>query len=74
MNKWLKIGANGYFARTKQIITFDDADGQGGTVIRDAISITPDVAARNPDGTYDSGAENEYNYTDREPSVQGSDD
>ena len=59
VNKWLKVGANGYFARTKQIITFDDAN-----VIQDAISMTPDVAARNADGTYDSGAENEFNYTE----------
>ncbi|MBQ2208360.1 MAG: TonB-dependent receptor [Prevotella sp.] len=59
VNNWLKVGANGYFARTKQIITFDDAN-----VIQDAISMTPDVAARNADGSYDSGAENEYNYTE----------
>ena len=64
VSKWLKVGANGYFARTKQIVTFDDSDGNGGSVIRDAISITPDVAARNADGTYDSGAENEFNYTE----------
>ncbi|MBQ6965462.1 MAG: TonB-dependent receptor [Bacteroidaceae bacterium] len=64
VNKWLKVGANGYFARTRQIITFDDADGNGGSVIRDAISMTPDVAARNADGSYDSGAENEFNYTE----------
>jgi TonB-linked SusC/RagA family outer membrane protein len=64
VNKWLKVGANGYFARTKQIVTFDDADNLGGTVIRDAISMTPDVAARNADGSYDSGAENEFNYTE----------
>ena len=59
VNKWVKVGANGYFARTNQIITFDDAN-----VIQDAISMTPDVAARNADGSYDSGAENEYNYTE----------
>ena len=59
VNKWLRVGANGYFARTKQIITFDDAN-----VIQDAISMTPDVAARNADGSYDSGAENEFNYTE----------
>ena len=59
VNKWLKVGGNGYFARTKQIITFDDAN-----VIQDAISMTPDVAARNADGSYDSGAENEFNYTE----------
>ena len=64
VSKWLKVGANGYFARTQQIVTFDDSDGNGGSVIRDAISITPDVAARNADGTYDSGAENEFNYTE----------
>lgn len=59
VNKWIKLGANGYFARTRQIITFDDAN-----VIQDAISMTPDVAARNADGSYDSGAENEFNYTE----------
>ena len=59
VNNWLKVGANGYYARTKQVITFDDAN-----VIQDAISMTPDVAARNADGSYDSGAENEYNYTE----------
>ncbi len=59
VNKWIKVGVNGYFARTKQIITFDDAN-----VIQDAISMTPDVAARNADGSYDSGAENEFNYTE----------
>ena len=59
VNKWVKVGANGYFARTNQIITFDDAN-----VIQDAISMTPDVAARNADGSYDSGAENEFNYTE----------
>lgn len=59
VNQWIKVGANGYFARTKQIITFDDAN-----VIQDAISMTPDVAARNADGSYDSGAENEFNYTE----------
>ena len=64
VSKWLKVGANGYFARTNQIVTFDDADGNGGSVIRDAISMTPDVAARNADGSYDSGAENEFNYTE----------
>ncbi len=58
VNNWLKIGANGYFARTKQIITFDDA-----SVISTALTQTPDVAATNPDGSFDSGAEYEYNYS-----------
>lgn len=55
--KWLTIGMNGYFARTKQIITFDDA-----SVISTALSQTPDMAARNPDGSYDLSSESEHNY------------
>ncbi len=58
VNDWLKIGANGYFARTKQIVTFDDA-----SVISTALSQTPDVATYGPDGQFDTGAENEYNYS-----------
>lgn len=58
VNDWLKVGVNGYFARTKQIVTFDDAN-----VISTALTTTPDVAVRNPDGTFDSGAESEYNYS-----------
>ena len=57
VNDWLRIGVNGYFARTKQIVTFDDA-----SVISTALSQTPDVAAYSPDGSFDTGAENEYNY------------
>lgn len=57
VNKWLSVGANGYFARTKQIITFDDA-----SVISTALSQTPDMAAKNPDGSYELGSESEYNY------------
>lgn len=58
VNKYIKIGANGYFARTKQTITFDDAGA-----ISTALTQTPDVAVRNPDGSYASGAENEFNYS-----------
>jgi len=58
VNKWLKIGANGYFARTKQVVTFDDA-----SVISTALTTTPDIAIQNPDGTYGSGAESEFNYS-----------
>lgn len=58
ITKWLKLGANGYFARTHQTITFDDAGA-----ISTALTQTPDVAAHNPDGSYDSGAEYEYNYS-----------
>lgn len=57
VSKWLSVGANGYFARTKQTITFDDA-----SVISTALTQTPDMAARNPDGSYDLGVDNEYNY------------
>ena len=58
VNNWLKVGVNGYFARTKQVVTFDDA-----SVISTALSQTPDMAAKTPDGSFDSGAENEFNYS-----------
>lgn len=58
VNDWLKIGVNGYFARTQQVVTFDDA-----SVISTALSQTPDVATYGPDGQFDTGAENEYNYS-----------
>ena len=58
VNNWLKVGVNGYFARTQQVVTFDDA-----SVIHTALSQTPDVATYGPEGTFDTGAENEYNYS-----------
>jgi len=58
VNDWLRVGVNGYFARTAQVVTFDDA-----SVISTALSQTPDVATYTPDGSFDTGAENEYNYS-----------
>lgn len=55
VNKWLKVGMNGYFANTKQIITFDDAN-----VISTALSQFPDVAPKNPDGSYGFAQTNEF--------------
>ncbi len=57
INDWVKIGANSYFARTKQVVTFDDA-----SVISTALEQYPDVAPKNPDGTFGSASDNEYNY------------
>lgn len=57
INSWVKIGANLYFAHTNQVITFDDAD-----VIQKALEQYPDVAPKNPDGTFGSAVDTEYNY------------
>ena len=47
ITKWLKIGVNSAFAETNQIITLDDSG-----LISTALKQRPDVAPRNPDGTY----------------------
>lgn len=57
VTNWLSVGMNGYFARTNQIITFDDAG-----IISTALSQTPDMAAKNPNGSYELSGESEYNY------------
>lgn len=44
---WLQIGTNVAYANTKQIITFTESN-----VISTALSQFPDVAPRNPDGSY----------------------
>ncbi len=44
---WLQIGTNVAFANTKQVITFTESN-----VISTALSQFPDVAPRNPDGSY----------------------
>ena len=54
---WVRVGANAYFARTNQVVTFDDA-----SVISTALEQYPDVAPKNPDGTFGSAEDNEYNY------------
>ena len=47
INSWLKVGMSGYYARTAQSITFDESN-----VIQTALNQFPDVAPKNPDGTY----------------------
>ena len=47
ITKWLQIGFNTAYSNTKQIITFDESN-----VIQTALNQFPDVAPRNPDGTY----------------------
>jgi len=47
INKWLQIGTNVAYSNTKQIITFTENN-----VISTALSQFPDVAPRNPDGSY----------------------
>lgn len=44
---WLQVGTNLYYANTKQINTFSS-----GSVIKTALDQFPDVAPRNPDGSY----------------------
>lgn len=57
ITSWLQIGTNAYFARTNQVVTFDDA-----AVISTALQQYPDVAPKNPDGTFGSAVDTEYNY------------
>ncbi|EXG77813.1 TonB-linked outer membrane protein, SusC/RagA family [Xylanibacter oryzae DSM 17970] len=47
VNKYIKLGMNGYFANTKQVTTFDQSNA-----IQTALNQFPDVAPVNPDGTY----------------------
>lgn len=47
INKWLTAGMNTSFSFTKRTVTFDESN-----VIQTALQQFPDVAAKNPDGTY----------------------
>lgn len=47
VNEWLQIGTNIAYSNTKQIITFTESN-----VISTALNQFPDVAPRNPDGSY----------------------
>jgi TonB-linked SusC/RagA family outer membrane protein len=47
ITSWLQIGTNVSYANTKQKITFTESN-----IISTALSQFPDVAPRNPDGTY----------------------
>ena len=57
ITKWLLVGLNAAFAKTEQVITFDENN-----VIQTALVQYPDMAPRNPDGTYDFGLNLEHNY------------
>ena len=57
ITKWLQVGVNMAFANTKQVITFDENN-----VISTALAQYPDMAPRNPDGSYDFGLNIEHNY------------
>ena len=54
---WLQVGMYAAYASTKQVITFDE-----NSVIRTALVQYPDMAPRNPDGSYDFGENLEHNY------------
>ncbi len=54
---WLQVGVNASYASTKQVITFDENN-----VISTALAQYPDMAPRNPDGSYDFGESLEHNY------------
>ncbi|MCD8289509.1 MAG: TonB-dependent receptor [Prevotella sp.] len=47
ITSWLQVGFNAAYANTKQITTFDDSN-----VISTALNQLPDMAVRNPDGSY----------------------
>ena len=57
ITKWLQVGLNAAFAKTEQVITFDENN-----VIQTALVQYPDMAPRNPDGSYDFGLNLEHNY------------
>jgi TonB-linked SusC/RagA family outer membrane protein len=57
ITKWLQVGINAAYAKTEQVITFDENN-----VIQTALVQYPDMAARNPDGSYDFGLNLEHNY------------
>ena len=54
---WLQVGANAYYASTKQVVTFDENN-----VIQTALVQYPDMAAHSPDGSWDFGTNLEHNY------------
>ena len=64
VNKWLNIGANTAFANTKRTVTFDESN-----VIQIALQQFPDVAAKNPDGSYgfNSDAADKFNVSYQNP-------
>ena len=57
VNDWLNVGSNISYASTHQNTSFDEF-----SVIYNGLIGLPDMAAHNPDGSYDFGKNLEYNY------------
>ncbi|MGN0280915.1 MAG: SusC/RagA family TonB-linked outer membrane protein [Prevotella sp.] len=55
ITEWMQVGVNLYYAQTEQNTSFSE-----GSVISTALSQFPDVAPRNPDGSYGFPAENNF--------------
>lgn len=53
--KWLTINTNVNFYQTKEKLSSTSED-----VIRNAINLAPNIAVRNPDGSWSGATENEY--------------
>ena len=52
---WLRVGVNGYFAKTEQEVKLED-----GTVINTVLDMYPDVPARNADGSFGYVPKNDF--------------
>ena len=64
VNKWMTAGANLSFSATKRTVTFDESN-----VIQTALQQFPDVAAKNPDGSYgfNSDMSDKFNVSYQNP-------
>lgn len=62
INKWVQVGFNTAYSNTKQTLTFSEND-----VINTALNQFPDVAARNPDGSYGVPEANDFNTSYSNP-------
>lgn len=62
INKWVQIGFNTAYSNTKQTLTFSEND-----VINTALNQFPDVAARNPDGSFGVTEANDFNTSYSNP-------
>lgn len=56
ITNWFQLGFNTAYANTKQVVTFSEND-----VINTALNQFPDVAVKNPDGTYGFPTNNDFN-------------
>jgi TonB-linked SusC/RagA family outer membrane protein len=64
VNKWMSVGVNTSFSNTKRTVTFDESN-----VIQIALQQFPDVAPRNPDGSFgfNSDAADKFNVSYSNP-------